>query len=305
MYTVNEGAEAYPDIGDPADYDAAWKRFRDGVLGRAEDSGRHGIRVLYLGGQFERGGEAAAAGADDGHLQVYGHLGRPVRFPQAAALVPGAHVEAAHAGADACIAYCTKEDTRIGGPYSHGDAGRLGQGSRSDVAEAVAAIGAGTAVGPWVLQHPTSLRYWSGLEKLRASCFTARGSDVAPKVTWCWGSTGSGKSLWAAHQASPGETYWKPGNAKWWDGYGQQAVCIIDDYRPKDGMSFNALLRLLDRFPLLIEVKGAYLHFKSDHIIITTPLTPQRTFAEHTREDIAQLLRRITTIKHFERDEDH
>ncbi len=300
MVTVNDGAECFPDIGLPADHDAAWVRFRDGVLGRAKDSGRRGIDVLYVGGQFERGGAAAAAGADDEHLQVYLHVGRPVRFTQAARLVPGAHVEAAIGRAEQCIAYCSKEESRIAGPYSHGDAGALGQGSRNDVADAVAAIAGGADIGKWVIEHPSALKLWSSLEKLRASTFKPRSSEAAPNVTWCWGGTGTGKSKWAAEQAPQDDTYWKPSNPKWWDGYAQQSVCIIDDYRPKDGLSFKEMLNLLDRYPFPIEIKGTYTQFNTPHIIITTPCTPQDTFAGHTDEDIAQLLRRITTIKHFE-----
>jgi len=51
-------------------------------------------------------------------------------------------------------------------------------------------------------------------------------------------------------------------NGQWWDGYEQQECVVFDDMR-KDTFKFHELLRLFDRYPLRIQVKGGYREFNS------------------------------------------
>ena len=64
--------------------------------------------------------------------------------------------------------------------------------------------------------------------------------------------------------------------------------------------TFSELLRILDRYPHRVEVKGGSVQFNSSLIIITSPKSPQETWDGRSAEDIAQLTRRITEIRHFE-----
>ncbi len=61
-------------------------------------------------------------------------------------------------------------------------------------------------------------------------------------------------------------------------------------------MKFQYLLKLLDRYPFRVEVKGGFRQFRSDLIIITCPKPPEECYME-AGEDIDQLLRRIDTIE--------
>ncbi len=73
----------------------------------------------------------------------------------------------------------------------------------------------------------------------------------------------------------------------------------MDDFRPED-MKFQRLLKLLDRYPYMVEVKGGYRQFLAKTVIITCPKHPEECYAE-AGEDIEQLLRRIgeENIKEF------
>jgi len=73
---------------------------------------------------------------------------------------------------------------------------------------------------------------------------------------------------------------------------------IIDDYR-KDFCKFSELLRLLDRYPLRLQIKGGTVEFVARHIYITCPLAPIAIWESRTEEDIAQLTRRIEEVRNF------
>ncbi len=300
-YTVviNEAAlqRCCPDIDLWADHDATWAALVGGLLERS----RHGagIPIVWFVGQFELG-EAGAFDAGNKHAQCYLVLGKSVRFTAVKRLLPGAHLDVSAGDDDANFAYCTKESTRIAGPYAHGKR-PAGQGSRSDIADAVAAIGGGANLRAYVLVHPGIIRYWSSFARFQAAGFKHRAAADPPCIYWCWGETGTGKTLWAANKAGDDVHWLAPATQRqWWDGYRQQGTLVIDEYRPTGGgLSFFYLLRLFDCRPILTEIKGAFIPFNSHTIILTTPLSPQDTFADHTVGDINQLLRRITHIKHF------
>lgn len=62
------------------------------------------------------------------HFQGYLEFQRPVRR---SALLIGPHYEIARGKPSECIAYCSKEETRVGGPYTFGEPSR--QGERVDL----------------------------------------------------------------------------------------------------------------------------------------------------------------------------
>lgn len=110
-----------------------------------------------------------------------------------------------------------------------------------------------------------------------------------PRVWWLWGPSGSGKSKYA-FETFP-DAYWVD-TFQWWDGYDGHSAVIIDDYR-FDFCKFNELLRLLDRYPYKVPIKGGYRQFVAKDIIITTPENVDETWEAQTYENLLQLKRRI------------
>lgn len=73
---------------------------------------------------------------------------------------------------------------------------------------------------------------------------------------------------------------------------------IIDDYRC-DFCKFSYLLRLLDRYPVQLNVKGSMIYLRAKLIIITAPQAPDVMWSHRTSEDLAQLTRRISEVRRF------
>jgi len=123
--------------------------------------------------------------------------------------------------------------------------------------------------------------------------YLEKGRDFKPEVIWVHGSTGSGKTRTAM---SKYPNAWLSGkNLKWWDGYDAHSEVIIDDFR-KDFCTFHELLRILDRYPYRVEVKGGSRQLLAKVIVITCPWAPKELFATRCEEDVGQLLRRIDEI---------
>ncbi len=96
---------------------------------------------------------------------------------------------------------------------------------------------------------------------------------------------------------SVGDTWWANGGLRWFDGYDGHECAILDDFRP-EWCKLSFLLRILDRYPMAVEVKGGMRQWKPKTIYITCPKHPEECYLD-AGEDIKQLIRRITTIKEF------
>lgn len=239
--------------------------------------------------QLERGASGTL------HIQGYGWRDKPTTFTKWKEIVGGrAHIEGARGTAEENKAYCSKQDTRVDGPFEHGVIPQPGR--RSDLSAIIAAARDPTIPLSSVIDTDAEafVRYHRGLERIRALSLGRR--TWKTEVFWFWGSTGTGKSR-EANELAP-NAYWKQGCTKWWCGYEGQEDVIIDDYR-RDLCAFHELLRLFDRYPMQVETKGGNMPFLAKRIFVTTPKGPQLTWESRTEEDVAQLMRRIENIKEF------
>jgi len=209
------------------------------------------------------------------------------------------HIEFMRGTIEEAVAYCTKEDTRVPGaePQRFGaqpiNAGR--PGGRTDLHRVADAVAEGRRLSDISAEFPVEwIRYNRGISSLAGH--RAQRRDAPTEVFWYWGPTGTGKSR-AAFAEAP-DAYWKDSTNTWWDGYDGHEDVIIDDYRT--GMcTFSYLLRLFDRYPLQVQVKGGYVNFKARRIFVTCPRNPREMWANRTDEEIQQLERRITRVTHF------
>jgi len=133
------------------------------------------------------------------------------------------------------------------------------------------------------------IKYHHGFEKLIE--YPKR--EKKPRVVWYWGKTGSGKTRTVIEKHKNDKIWISGKNLKWWQGYEQQRVVLIDDFRG-DFCTFHELLRILDRYPYTVEVKNSSRELNSEYIYITSCYPPTEVY--ETREDIGQLLRRIDEI---------
>lgn len=190
--------------------------------------------------------------------------------------------------------YCSKEDTRVRGPWEIGK--RPAQGSRSDLyAIGRRIIDDGVSVKEIAETDPdVFIKYNKGL--------TALSSVFQTKRTWLtevyvyWGSTGTGKTRTAFEKAP--DAYWKE-KGDWWDGYIGQPDIIIDEFA--HDTPITTLLRWLDRYPIQVPVKGGFVNFVPKRIFITSNIPFDDWYPNALEEHRLALRRRITEIVHFNR----
>ena len=246
-----------------------------------------------------------APSTDTPHLQGYIVLSNPRTFDGTRELLgPRFHLEIARGSTAQNVAYCSKADSRdqlCGFDFTeHGDRSSVegtgsGSGTRTDLAELAKRVRDGASEAEIAEDHPASyIMYTRGIRSLVQQHIPRRSHKSI--VHWYWGPTGTGKTRLACEE-SP-DAYWKSSAHQWWDGYDGVSDVIIDDYRASF-CPFNELLRLFDRYPYQVQVKGATQQLNAKRIFITTPKDPRATWASRTDEDIAQLERRIEIVKFF------
>lgn len=261
--------------------------------------------------QLERGGNSGYY-----HYQIYMEYSLHQRFSRVKTdFGTTAHIDIARGTRKQCFLYCTKEDTRVAGPWTAGIDLSLGggQGSRTDLAEAKESLDRGISMAQFANDHfGTFIRYPRAVHRYR--------EYVQPKRSWkphvliFYGPTGSGKSRAAFERAAQnGPYYSKPrptGGSNWWDGYEGEHTVILDDFRSARWY-YDELLQLFDRYPLLTPFKGGYVSQQAREYIITTTEHPHTWYeaenhlpygyAGPTRMP-GELLRRVDHIVKFEAD---
>lgn len=232
-------------------------------------------------------------------------LGKRIAFTTLKKWFPfrSAHIEPMRGTPKDSQAYCSKGDNYI-------EFGTCPDKKKpgSSLQEAITAIRNGSTL-PALAQsgqegaHAVTV-HGRGLIMLKSNLISPRDPTKPPKVIWVCGETGVGKTRCAIEFGSKlSSGYWVSSDPdlKWFDTYFGQGLAIFDDFRAK-GVKFNWLLRLLDRYPLQVPIKGGFTEWNPSFIIITTPKCPEDTFStrfSHKPEDIGQLRRRISKVFEF------
>lgn len=117
---------------------------------------------------------------------------------------------------------------------------------------------------------------------------------------WLWGPTGTGKSRTALEHSSKAfhSSCWLPDNSgRWFDGYEGEEACVFDDITPTSKPELSLLLRLIDRYPLRVPVKGGFKQFKARAVYITSNFSPEELYGGH---QLPALMRRLDAVVHLD-----
>lgn len=185
--------------------------------------------------------------------------------------------------------YCKKD-----GDYQEFGECPRGPGSRSDLAGVYRRIIDGASGEDIGESDPGAyIRYGRRIDELiRRRSDRPRDRDTTVSVYALCGRTGVGKTrfVWDRHGQ---ELYVHGGNSKFFDGYCGQRIALFDDY---DGSVFklSKFLRILDRYPMQVEIKGGTVNWRPEVIYITSNKTVDDWYSQANTEHIAALHRRIT-----------
>lgn len=249
-----------------------WKQAPD-----QNDHVAHGPGFRYAIVAVERGESGTP------HLQCYFEWSKPLRVGQVKTRLGSGrwHVECRRGTVEQAVSYCEKSDPC---PWTYGTDprkdGSVGQGARSDLAAVAEAIRLGA--GPrqvFETNGAAFIRYHRGI--LAAVNVVQRSRSSHTNVVWLFGKTGAGKSRKAHAEAEgfyPGNVgYVQDPSGIWFDGVcGSSKAVVWDEFNGKVGLPL--LLRILDRYPLQLPVKGSWINFQARILWITSQFPPQHYF---------------------------
>lgn len=225
------------------------------------------------------------------HCQGYIEFNTQMRFNRVKSLIsPRVHLETRRGTRLQAIAYCKKEDSRTDGPWEYGQG--PSQGARSDLDLIREAVMGGSTLRELYDNHFSSMiRYGKGVERYRALVSEKR--NFQTQVFVCVGPTGTGKSKWC-NESYPG-AYWKS-RGNWWDGFDGNDTVVVDEFY--GWLPFDTVLRLCDRYPLMVETKGGHINFNAKLIVFTSNKEPDQWYPNVSNFDA--FIRRVTTWYRFD-----
>lgn len=200
------------------------------------------------------------------HLQGYINSGRSSRltFPGwKKAIGARAHIEKAKGDDEQNQKYCSKD----GDFWEHGKVQYAGK--RNDLESCCEIIKKGGTINDVCEQHPTTfVKYSKGLRDLSAVIARRDGRNFKTVVYVIVGPPGTGKSRLCFDASNAiGSTYYKS-RGEWWDGYEGQTCVVMDDFY--GWIKYDELLKIMDRYPYQVPIKGGYVPFKSKYLFITS-----------------------------------
>ncbi|ADD62475.1 replication-association protein [Human stool-associated circular virus NG13] len=226
------------------------------------------------------------------HLQGFFNLKKKKRLTSLKAwLNDRAHYEEAKGSDEQNRRYCSKSGNIL---ISFGSPQKQGQRNDLVLAAELLKESGGNMAAVADLYPSAVIRYGRGLQQYwQLIGFSAR--DFKTEVFVYVGPPGCGKSRAAAElgAASGGKVYYKP-RGEWWDGYNGEATVIIDDFY--GWLKYDELLRLCDRYPHRVPVKGGFVQFCSKRIILTSNIHVWMWYRFESY-DASALMRRINVYK--------
>lgn len=185
--------------------------------------------------------------------------------------------------------YCQKEETRVEGTQFSLGSRPIKRGSATDWAIVLGHVKSGKHD---LIPADIYLRYFSNIERIAVKNATPIGIERV--CTVYYGTTGNGKSRIAWQEAGL-DAYPKDPMSKFWDGYNGHEHVVIDEFR--GSIAISHILRWLDRYPVLVEVKGSSVVFKAKKVWITSNLHPMFWYPGLDPNTLDALLRRLTLVE--------
>lgn len=197
------------------------------------------------------------------------------------------HVEIMKGTSEQAIKYCSKEDTRVSVPVE------FGVRPVSVVTKTMVQQLQTQSVKRVLEENPKAWRYVRQMKDVRNLFATPRSHPTIGVLLT--GPTGSGKSKIASIIASyVGETSWLDPELQWFDQYHGEDLVVVDEFR---GGSTSRILKMIDRYPLQLPIKGSFVEWAPEMVIFTSNLTLREIFGSLDELTYKAIERRITEYK--------
>lgn len=230
------------------------------------------------------------------HLQGYIEFSTRCRLTQVKR-VPGlsrAHFEGRRGSAREAADYCIKDGDLL---VEAGTISDVRPGQRTDLEALKEDLKNGKRARDLADDHfKEFLRYQRGINAARIA--------YAPKRDWqCsvivyWGRTGAGKTRAVFDNVLTTEDIYVHPGGQWFDGYEGQPIVLFDDYAGSE-FKLQYFLKLLDRYPMHVPIKGGFASFVPYEIYITSNMDPRDWYRNAHNEHVEAMFRRFTNVVQF------
>lgn len=243
-------------------------------------------------------GEETCPSTGRKHLQGFIHLKNPWRFGRIKKeLGNDIHIEPAFGTDEQNRQYCIKEGNYFEiGEIKQQNAKRIKH--EYNVDEVAEDIIRGVPLKEVITKYPGSFLKWGhNMAKLDYLFNQPKSRDFKTEVYYYYGEPGVGKSRRAKEEAeSTNEDIYYKSRGQWWDFYDNQENVIIDDFY--GWIPYDEMLKICDRYPYQVPIKGGYKVFNSKRIWITSN-KPLEEIYKFNGFDPTALRRRMTRIEHM------
>lgn len=219
------------------------------------------------------------------HYQGFVRFANATSFKRVKALLPRAHIETQRGSIAQASDYCKKDGDFV-------EWGERPMDKRSTKQQWQFVLECAESGDLERIKDEYPGIYFRYYDRLRS--FKRRERNILDNLEneWWFGPTGTGKSrtVWDKYP----EHYGKQLN-KWWDGYQDEDVVVIEEWCPKNEVSASGLKIWSDRYPFNAEVKGGQLKLiRPKKIIVTSNYTMEQCFPRN--EDLEPLKRRFKEV---------
>lgn len=223
------------------------------------------------------------------HLQGYIEF-EQMRFNTLKNILPtGTHIEPRKGTQEQAIAYCMKLESHINGPWTKGEPKK--QGKRNDLIAFRDDIKEGASTKELLETHPEAVAKYPHFMNLCKLEYQTDRSWKTELIVF-WGDSGTGKTRKVFDECPTVKTLEWTGTFML--GYNNEENVLFDDFTPNTWKR-DFFLRLTDRYPMTINVKGGERKWNPKRIYITSNYDPEMWFVFND----PAVLRRIDRSERF------